>query len=258
MQYIKLEQQDAVAIVSICRPEALNALNSRVLHELFDLFESIAKQAAIRAIVITGEGRAYVAGADIAEMKDFLREEAYAYAMYGQKVFSLIESMPQPVIAAINGYALGGGCELALACDIRIASSKAKFGQPEVGLGITPGFGGTQRLVQAVGLGIAMQMICTGKPIDAQEALRTGLINAVYEPETLLPEAMLLAKLIAGNAPLAVRAAKKSMRIAPDHQLDAGLAYEAAQFSNCFQTQDQKNAMQAFIDKKKLDAFIGK
>lgn len=258
MQYIKLQQQDAVIIVTISRPEALNALNVSLLMELQETFMSIAQKRTIRAVILTGEGRAFAAGADIAEMKDFKKNEAKDYAMRGQDVFSMIENIPQPVIAAINGFALGGGCELALSCDIRIASSKAKFGQPEVGLGITPGFGGTQRLVRTVGLGMAMQMIFTGQSIDAQEALRIGIVNAVYEPDTLMKEAIAMATQIASNAPLAVRAAKEAMRKGADAHLYSNLLTEAELFSSCFMTQDQMNAMQAFADKKKPDAFIGK
>lgn len=258
MQYIQTQIQDRIATVTISRPEALNALNRQMLMELRLAMQSIADDDTIRAVIITGEGRAFVAGADIAEMKDFTPEEALAYANVGHETFLLIERLPQPVIAAVNGFALGGGCELALACDIRIGSEKAKFGQPEVGLGITPGFGGTQRLVRTVGLGVAMQMICTGHTIDAQEALRIGLISTVYAPETLLPQAVAMAQQIAGNAPLAVRAAKQAIHRGLMLRLADGLACEAELFAGCFRTEDQKNAMRAFVDKKKPDGFNGK
>lgn len=258
MQYVSIDKQGMVALVIINRMEALNALNSDVLSELREAFIGLGDDPAVRAIVLTGNGKAFVAGADIAEMKDFTPHEALAYAQQGTEVFSIIENVPQPVIASINGFALGGGCELALACDFRIASERARFGQPEVGLGITPGFGGTQRLARAVGIGEAMQMILTGKPIDAAEALRIGLVNAIYPPEELLTASMDLAGAIAANAPLAVQAAKRAIRAGADAHLEKGVRVESRLFAECFDTQDQKDAMEAFLEKRQGSGFQGK
>lgn len=258
MEFIKMEQSGHVAIVTISRPAALNALSSALLAELQEAFKTISENEAIRAVILTGEGKAFVAGADISEMKDFSPEEALCYAARGAAVFAAIEALPQPVIAAVNGFALGGGCELALSCDLRIASEKAKFGQPETGLGITPGFAGTQRLPRAVGTGYAMQMILTGKVIDSAEALRVGLVNSVYPADALMAEAMRLAEAIADNAPAAVRAAKRAIREGLELPLPQGIAREGQLFAACFATQDQRNAMAAFVEKRKPDAFTGK
>ncbi len=258
MNYITITHRGFVALVTISRPEALNALNSAMLKELKEAFRELACDSDVRAVVLTGEGKAFVAGADIGEMKDFAPEDALAYSAHGAKAFAAVENLPQPVIAAVNGYALGGGCELALACDIRLASEKARFGQPEVGLGITPGFGGTQRLPRAVGAQIAMRMILTGRPIDAAEALRVGLVSGVYAPELLLEEAMRLAESIAANAPVAVRGAKAAIWRGLDLQLVDGIRTEADLFADCFHTEDQKDAMAAFVEKRKLDGFKGK
>lgn len=258
MQFVKLETLGQVARVTISRPQALNALSTEVLDELEAVLAGLAADEAIRAVVLTGEGKAFVAGADVAQMQPFDRAQALAYARRGGEVFAAIESLPQPVIAAVNGYALGGGCELALACDMRIASERAKFGQPEVGLGITPGFGGTQRLSRCVGLGMAMQAVLTAKPIDAQEALRIGLVNAVYPPDALLEEAQRMAEAIAANAPFAVRAAKAAMRAGADRNLREDIEAEAQRFAACFETGDQKEAMEAFVQKRKARPFEGK
>lgn len=258
MAFVKVERSGQVAVVRIDRLEALNALNSALLQEIAQTFSSIAQDAEVRAVVLTGEGKAFVAGADIAEMKDLSPSEAHDYAVRGAAAFAAIEHLRQPVIAAVNGYAYGGGCELALACDLRIASERARFAQPEVTLGITPGFGGTQRLPRTVGASAAMRMILTGKPIDAEEALRIGLVDAIHPPETLLEEAMALAETIAAAAPLAVQAAKAAIRDGLDHTLDEGIAIEANSFAECFATEDQQEAMSAFVEKRKPDRFKGK
>lgn len=258
MNYLHESRQGAVAVLTISRPKALNALNTPLLNELKECFDALSKNKEVRAVVLTGEGKAFVAGADIAEMKDFTPQEALAYAQRGSVVFEAIESLPQPAIAAINGYALGGGCELALACDIRLASQKARFGQPETGLGITPGFGGTQRLPRVIGQSAAMRMILTAETVDAEEALRLGLVDATYAPDVLLKEAIALATRIAQNAPLAVQAAKAAIRQSADLSLAKGLESEAALFAQCFQTLDQKRAMAAFVEKRKPEAFEGR
>ncbi len=257
MEYIKVERREAVAVVTVSRPGALNALNAKVLDEIKEAFTAIAADASVRAVVLTGEGKAFVAGADIAEMRNLSRAEARAFAENGCAAFAAIEAAPQPVIAAVNGFALGGGCELALACDIRLASEKAKFGQPETTLGITPGFGGTQRLPRAIGMSAAMEWIFTGRIADAAEALRVGLVSAVYPPEMLLDEAVKLAEAIARNAPIAVRAAKAAMLRGAGKPLDAAVAVENERFSECFETEDQQEAMAAFVEKRKAEPFKG-
>lgn len=249
MRFIQRSTQNHIEIITINRPP-LNALNSELLEELSETFSSIAADETIRACVLTGEGRAFVAGADIAEMKDFSRDEAYIYAKRGHRAFSRIENAPQIVIAAINGYALGGGCEIALACDIRIASSKAKFAQPEVGLCITPGFGGTQRLTRAVGYAAAIQLIAMGQTIDADEAYRLGLVSEITTPEELMPLALRMAETIAKNSPGAVRAAKEAMRAGLEKPLPDGLLIEAEHFADCFPSGDPQKAMRDFLGEK--------
>lgn len=258
MEYLLLETRGPVAVVTINRPQALNALCSALLEELRETFGAMARDEAVRAVVLTGAGKAFVAGADIAEMRGFTPEEANAYAARGAQAFAAVETLPQPVIAAVNGYALGGGCELALACDIRLASEKARFGQPEVGLGITPGFGGTQRLPRAIGAGLALEMILSARPIDAHQALAVGLVNAVYAPEALLEEAVRLAETIARNAPVAVRAAKRAVHLHARRALDEDIAGEGRLFAQCFATEDQKEAMAAFVEKRTPAPFQGR
>ena len=249
MEFVKCEAVGAVAVITIDRPKALNALNSAVLDELSATFDAI-DQNVIRAIVLTGAGdKSFVAGADIGEMSTLSKEEGEAFGKKGNDVFRKIETLPIPVIAAVNGFALGGGCELALACDIRIASNRAKFGQPEVGLGIIPGFSGTYRLTKIVGMGNAKEMIYTGRAIKADEALRIGLVNAVYEPEPLLDEARSLAARILKNAPIAVRYAKQCINEEYDLPADEAIAYENTMFGKCFATKDQKAGMTAFLTK---------
>lgn len=258
MKFIRVERRGHVALVTIDRPAALNALNSRLLSELSETFISIAKDDAVRAVVLTGEGKAFVAGADIAEMSGFSRSQAFEYARRGAAAFAAVEQLPQPVIAAVNGFALGGGLELALACDIRLASEKAKFGQPETGLGITPGFGGTARLPRTVGSSMAAELILSARTIDAAEALRIGLVSAVYPAETLLDEALALAEKIAANAPFAVRAAKRAIGQFLRRDVDEDIAGEAELFSACFETDDRAQAMAAFLEKRKFTDFRGK
>lgn len=252
-QTIKYEVNEKVAKLTINRPEALNALNSTVLDELFDVFNVIDNDDEVRCVIVTGEGRSFVAGADIAEMSTLNPVEAKRFAQKGHKVMNFIEKTEKPVIAAINGFALGGGCELSMACDIRIASSKAVFGQPEVGLGITPGFGGTQRLSKIVGPGNAAMLVLTAQNIKADEALRIGLVQQVVEPEELMPTVEALAKKIASNAPVAVMASKTLLNKGYHLDLFSGCALEAEGFGVCFGTEDQKEGMKAFLNKGKYE-----
>ncbi|WML37875.1 short-chain-enoyl-CoA hydratase [Clostridium sp. OS1-26] len=247
---IILEKEGKVAIVTINRPKALNALNSETLRELDAAINDVSEDKEIFALIVTGTGKAFVAGADIAEMKDLNTIEGRDFSLLGNRVFRKLENMEKPVIAAINGFALGGGCELSMACDIRIASSKAKFGQPEVGLGIIPGFGGTQRLSRLVGEGMAKELIFSGKIIDAQEALRIGLVNKVVEPEQLIEEVKTLAKTITAQAPIAVKLCKVAIAKGMQCDIDTGISYEAEVFGLCFSTLDQKEGMTAFIEKR--------
>ena len=257
-QFLKSEIKDnGVCVLTVSAPKSLNALNSRILSEI-DYFASNIDLSVVKALIITGDGeKAFVAGADIAEMKDKTYEEALEFAKLGAAAFKKVEDLTIPVIAAVNGFALGGGCELAMACDIRIASTNAKFGQPEVGLGIIPGFSGTYRLPKLVGQAYAKELIYTGKLIDAQEAHRIGLVNAVYEQAELMDEAMKLVKMILKNAPIAVAAAKKCINDNYDMDVDQALAYENEYFARCFATKDQKNGMTAFLAKEKA-VFKGK
>ncbi len=244
-------REDSVAIVKMNRPKALNALNSETLMDLGTIFAELEKDESVSVIVLTGEGKAFVAGADISEMANLNAEGARAFARLGQGVFTQIERCVKPVIAAVNGFALGGGCELSLACDMRLASVKAKFGQPEVGLGITPGFAGTQRLPKVVGVAKAKELIYTGGNIGAEEALQIGLVNHVYDEETFMEEVMKLAKKIAGNGQLAVRYAKAAIDTGLNLDSVTGSAVEESYFALGFATEDQKGAMAAFLNKEK-------
>lgn len=255
MATVRYETKGAVGILTIDRPEALNALSSEVLEELSLMLDGV-DLAAVRALVLTGAGeKAFVAGADIAEMQGLTKEQALAFSKRGNDVFLKIERFPIPVIAAVNGYALGGGCELAMCCDIRLCSDKAVFGQPEVTLGIPPGFGGTQRLSRIIGLSRAKEMIFSARNIKAAEALSLGLVSAVYAPDELLKAALALAERIALNAPIAVRAAKRAMNVGIDQPIERAVDTEAALFGDCFETADQREAMQAFLEKRKLESF---
>ena len=246
-----LEKDGRIAIVTINRPKALNALNSETLMEIDSVIGEIEKDDEILAVVLTGAGeKAFVAGADISEMKDMSTVQGRKFGILGNKVFRRLENLEKPVIAALNGFTLGGGCELAMACDIRLASTKTKVGQPEVGLGITPGFGGTQRLARLVGMGMAKELIYTGKIVGADEALRIGLVNRVVEPENLLAEAKALANTIAAQAPIAVSLCKAAINKGMQTDIDTALAYESEVFGECFATEDQKEGMTAFAEKR--------
>lgn len=248
-----------VATVTINRPKALNALSTQVLTELNTAIDEIAVNSDVYAVVLTGAGeKSFVAGADIAEMKDKSVEEAAAYGKFGNEVFRKIETLRCPVIAAINGFALGGGCELAMSCDIRLASENAVFGQPEVGLGITPGFGGTQRLARTVGVGIAKEMIYTGRNIKAPRAAEIGLVNKVVAAEELMPAALKMASIIASNAPIAVANSKKAMNDGLQETIDGGIAIEVNEFSACFATEDQTYGMTCFLERAKEKTFSNK
>lgn len=255
MEYKRLiiEHQDNVCIVKINNPEMLNALNTETLRELGQVFDEIAGDDATDVVILTGEGRAFVAGADISEMSILKAAEGKKFGELGASVFRKIELLKQPVIAAVNGFALGGGCELAMACDIRIASAKAKFGQPEVGLGITPGFSGTQRLPRLVGVGKAKELIYTAAVIDAAEAYRIGLVNKVAEPEELMNIAGEMARTIASKAQLAVRYSKEAINRGIETDVETGIAIETDLFGLCFATSDQKEGMDAFLWKRKPD-----
>ena len=251
MEMIKFEQRDHVGIVTIDRPKALNALNSQVLDELNEVFDSIDLNT-VRAVVLTGTGeKSFVAGADIGEMSNLSVEEGEAFGKKGNDVFRKLETFPIPVIAAVNGFALGGGCEISMSCDIRICSENAIFGQPEVGLGITPGFGGTQRLARLVGPGMAKQMIYTARNIKADEAYRIGLVNAVYPLEELMAAAKKMAAGIAMQAPIAVRACKKAINEGLDANMDDAIVIEEKLFGSCFETEDQRAGMGNFLEKDK-------
>ena len=251
MEFVVYEQKGAVGIVTISREKALNALNSTVLEELDATFDAINLDE-VRCVILTGAGqKSFVAGADIGEMSSLTKAEGEAFGKKGNDVFLKIENFPVPVICAINGFALGGGCEIAMSCDIRICSDNAVFGQPEVGLGITPGFGGTQRLARLVGPGMAKQMIYTARNIKADEAFRIGLVNAIYTQEELLPAAEKMAAGIAKNAPIAVRNCKKAINEGLDLPMDKAVELEEKLFGDCFETEDQKYGMAFFLDKNK-------
>lgn len=248
---IQLEQEEKVAVLKINRPKALNALNTEVLKELNCALDQLEAAADVDVIIITGQGKAFVAGADIAQMKDLNAEEGRKFGNLGQQVFRKIEKMEKPVIAAVNGFALGGGCELAMSCDMRIASEKAKFGQPEVSLGIIPGFSGTQRLPRLVGVGKAKELILTGNMINAEEAERIGLVNKVVKSEDLMTEAFALANKIVANAPMAVRYANIAINRGIETDIETGIEIEADLFGLCFATKDQEEGMTAFLEKRK-------
>lgn len=256
MAFVKVETNEAVAVVTITRSDKLNALNTEVLEDLYRAFSSIDLEE-IRCAVLTGEGnKSFVAGADIGEMRDKNKMEGEEFASRGNFVFRKIETFPIPVIAAVNGYALGGGNELAMSCDIRICSDNAVFGQPETGLGITPGFGGTQRLARIIGsLSRAKELLYTAKNIKADEALSLGLVSAVYPQADLMNEAMKMAKKIASNAPVAVRMTKRAVNEGLELPMDSAITLEARLFGSCFATEDQKVGMTAFLENQKEKVF---
>lgn len=251
MEFIQYEVNGAVGKITIAREKALNALNSTVLEELDATLDQVNLDE-VRCLILTGAGeKSFVAGADIGEMSTLTKAEGEAFGKKGNDVFRKLEVFPIPVIAAINGFALGGGCEIAMSCDIRICSENAVFGQPEVGLGITPGFGGTQRLARLVGAGMAKQMIYTARNIKADEAFRIGLVNAVYPIEELMPAAEKMAASIAKNAPIAVRNCKKAINDGLEVDMDQAIVIEEKLFGDCFETEDQRYGMAFFLDKNK-------
>ena len=260
MEYtnLLLEKQDGVAVITINRPKALNALNSDTLSELSTVLDQLGRESGIKAVILTGRGeKAFIAGADISQMKEFSPLEGRQFAQLGQAVFRKLELLPQPVIAAINGFALGGGCELAMACDIRIAGDNARFGQPEVTLGLTAGFGGTQRLPRLVGTGRASELLFSGDIINADEAYRIGLVNKVCPLEGLMEEALKLARRIGERAPVAVQLTKSAIQRGMNMDMDNAQAYEAEVFGLTFSTQDQTEGCNAFSEKR-IPAFQGK
>jgi enoyl-CoA hydratase len=252
LKSVRVEWDGEIAVVTIDRQEKLNALNADVIRELAEVFENLASDGAIRAVVVTGAGnRAFVAGADIAELARLGSAEAVRLSREGQRVFDLIERFPKAVIAAVGGYALGAGCELALACHFRIAGGTARFGLPEVALGLIPGYGGTVRLARVVGLGHATEMILTGDPIDAARAREIGLVTAVVEAEALLAEAKKLARRVTKNGPVAVRMALESLHRGLDSGAGEALALESSLFGLLASTEDMKEGVRAFLEKRK-------
>lgn len=251
MSFVSCEVQDRVAVLTIDRPKALNALNPEVLNDLKAAFEGI-DQSEVRCVILTGAGdKSFVAGADIAAMSTMTKAEGEAFGKQGNDVFLMVENFPLPVIAAVNGFALGGGNELAMSCDIRLASENALFGQPEVGLGITPGFGGTQRLARVVGVGMAKQLVYSATNIKANEALRIGLVNAVYAPDQLMDAARKLAGKIASNAPIAVRNCKRAINEGIELPIAEAVQVEERLFGACFETHDQVEGMSCFLSREK-------
>lgn len=247
---ILVKKEGHIATISINRPKALNALNKDVLAELSMAIDEVKTDQDTYVVLITGEGKAFVAGADIAQMSELNHLEGRDFGKLGSDVFRKIELLEKPVIAAVNGFALGGGCELAMSCDIRIASKKAKFGQPEVGLGITPGFAGTQRLSRLVGTGKAKELIFTAEIINAQTALEIGLVEHVTEPEELMDKALGMAKKIASNSQLAVRFSKSAINRGIETDIETGMEIERDLFGLCFANHDQKEGMNAFLEKR--------
>ena len=258
MEFINYEVEGQIGIITINRPKALNALNSTVLDELDKTLDAVDLEA-VRCLILTGAGeKSFVAGADIGEMSTLTQSEGEAFGKKGNDVFRKLETFPLPVIAAVNGFALGGGCEISMSCDIRICSENAVFGQPEVGLGITPGFGGTQRLARIVGTGKAKEMIYGARNIKAEEAYRIGLVNNVYPLDELMPAAKKLAATIARNAPIAVRACKRAINEGLQVDMDQVIVIEEKLFGSCFESHDQKEGMAAFLEKRKVEAFLNK
>lgn len=251
MKNVTCSIEQKTALVTINRPKALNALNPETLTELLELFAELQKSTELAGVIITGAGeKAFVAGADISEMQALDALAGREMGRLGHRVMAAIEGFPQPVIAAVNGFALGGGCELALACDIRICSPNARFGQPEVNLGVIPGFGGTQRLPRLVGTGHALELLLTGEMIDAQEACRIGLVNRVVAGEALLDEGRTIIEKISGKGPLAIRLCKEAVRAGMEMDIDRACRYEADLFGVCFASADQTEGMKAFLEKR--------
>lgn len=255
MKFVKMECKEHVAVLTLERQDALNAINRKLLSDLSELLDEIEANADIYVVVLTGSGRAFAAGADIAEMQGFSAYEGKQFSVFGARVFDKLENLSRPVIAAVNGYALGGGCELAMTCDIRLASEKAKFGQPEVKLGITPGFGGTQRLPRIVGISRAMEMILTGRTIGAAEARAIGLVNEIYPQNELLDNALALAAEISLNAQIAVKESKRCIRVGMQADISTGSAFEAEAFGITCATADKVEGMGAFLEKRATKNF---
>ena len=267
MALVEVTKKNNIAVITMNRPEALNALNKAVFAEFEAALDDVEKDNDVYVVIITGAGRAFIAGADIGEMAPMNVAEGLAFSELGNRILLRVDLMEKPTIAAVNGFALGGGCEMALACDIRLASEKAKFGQPEVGLGIIPGFGGTQRLPRLVGKGMAkylimtaehisaMELIYTADTIDANRALEIGMVNHVVPADQLMDEAMKLAEKICKNAQKAIRASKLAIRRGMDCDISTAVSYEALAFATCFGTEDQKEGMQAFLEKRKEKHF---
>ena len=255
---VEVSREGAVAVVTVNRPEALNAIDLETITVLRDRLRELAVDDGVRAVVLTGSGeKAFIAGADIKYMSTLTVLEARAWGALGHECATLLETMPKATVAAVNGFALGGGCELALGCDIRYASTRAKLGQPEINLGILPGWGGSQRLARVVGLGIAKELIFTGRMVDAAEAHRIGLVNAVFEPEELLGKTLELAQSLAAKSPAALAFAKQATNLSLQGALADGLAQEATLFAALFATEDQSEGMGAFIEKR-TPGFTGR
>ena len=248
-EILKIEEVEGIATVTISRPQALNALNSLFFQEMDQLIAAIGPRDDIKVLIITGEGKAFAAGADIAEMVGKTKDQATEFSKVGQRTFRNLELLAKPVIAAVNGFALGGGCELALACDFRIASSKAKFGQPEVNLGVIPGYAATQRLPRLIGLGNALFLLLTGEIVGAEEALRVGLVQKIVEPDGLMPAAVGLAKTIASKGPRAVKLVKQVARQGFLMDFEAGCALESGLFGSLFENEGAEG-MRAFLEKR--------
>lgn len=255
MAFVELTKKDNIAVITMNRPEALNALSRAVFADLEAVLDDVENDDDVYVVVITGAGRAFIAGADIGEMAPMNVAEGLAFSELGNRLLMRVDMMEKPTIAAVNGFALGGGCEMALACDIRIASEKAKFGQPEVGLGIIPGFGGTQRMARIIGTGAAMELIYTADTIDAQKAKEIGMVNYVVPAEELMDKTMEMAHKICKNAQKAIRVSKMAIRRGIDCDISTAVTYEALAFATCFGTEDQKEGMHAFLEKRKDKHF---
>ncbi len=248
---LRVEIRDGLAFLTVNRPEKMNALNSAVITDLQAAFDAFARDANVRAVVLTGAGdRAFIAGADIAELAKCGTVQARELSLQGQRLTEAMEGLGKPVVAAINGFALGGGCEIAMACTVRLAAEGAKLGQPEVKLGVLAGFGGTQRLPRLIGKGRALELLLTGEPIDAAEAFRLGLVNRVVPRDRLLPEAEALARKMMAAGPLAVRMTLEAVRFGTNSPISAGLALESSLFGTCFSTKDMREGTAAFLEKR--------
>ncbi len=251
-KFLNLEIKNETAVITLNRPESLNALDSHFFSKMNSILDSISNNQSLSALIITGEGKAFVAGADIAEMEKFSQDQALEFSRIGHETFNRLESLPFPVIAAVNGFALGGGFELAMACDFRIASTKAKFGQPEVSLGLIPGFAGTQRLSKQAGLGNALYLLITGEMIGAEEALRMGIVQKLTEPEQLMDEVFKIADLIGTKGPQAIKQVKKVTHNGVLNGFTIGSALEMEEFSKLFE-KEGKEGMRAFLEKRKAN-----